>query len=126
MDNSPKIVDDVAPHAVFERSPELEALIAKFEELADAKVVADNAQAVVIIDDAGKEVRHLNLKLSAMETMRVMAMPVADRAKMATYILQERRIVRAAEAVKTKEHAQLTRKRKVDRKRKRKNKRRSR
>lgn len=118
----PKVVDE--PTA--KPSPALEALIAEVQQVVDAKEVADNAEPVVITDDSGKEVRHLNLKLSAVETMRIMALPPEDRAVMATHILKERRLAAFIKKVKTKDEQAHTRKRKAERRRKNKNKRRSR
>lgn len=127
MDNTPKVVEDApATHKVVERSSELEALVAEVERMAEAQDVANAAEPVVITDDAGNEVRSLNLKLSAVETMRVMAMPPAERAKMATHILKERRL--AAEARREQERAKAahTSARKKERRRKKRNARRSR
>lgn len=125
MDTTPKVVEDVPGHRVVERSPELEALIAEVELAAEAEAVSDNAEPIVITDDAGKEVRNLNVRLSPLETVRVMSLPPVERAQMATNILQERRLAAAVRKAKVKEEQAYTRQRKAKRKRLKKNTRRS-
>ncbi len=122
MNREPKVVEETAPKP----SPELEALIAEVQAVADAKVVADNAEPIVVHDAAGKEVRHLNMKLSALETVRVMSMPLEERANMATMILVERRIRANARKDQFKADNAYRLKRKQERRRKRKNQRRAR
>lgn len=87
MDSTPKQVPDVVG------TPE--ELVAKVQEAKDAMDLANAAEPVTITDDDGNEVTSLKVVLTPAETMRVMALPVDQRAAMAENILRERAAAKA-------------------------------
>ncbi len=112
MSSTPRVVDEDAP------LPEhLQKLRDALDEVQNAKAVADAAQSVTIIDDQGNEVKHLKVRLNAAETVRVMSLPLEQRAAMATKILKERRMF--AQARREVEAAMAAEKKVIKAKRKR-------
>lgn len=71
--------------------PHLQAFAEELRDVQHAQEVAEAADSTVIHDDQGNEVTSLKVRLSAAETVRVMSLPVEQRAAMAERILRERR-----------------------------------
>ncbi len=125
MDKQPKIVEDVQATPAAKQSTQLQALVEQMQEAQGAINVADAAPAVEVEVD-GKTVKHLNIRLSSHETLRVMSLPVEERARMATQILKERRIASDIRKDVEREQAVAQRARKKARKAKAKARRRNR
>ena len=83
---TPEVVDE-AP----EMTPQMQALLESVREANGAMQLANDAPAVEIEVD-GKKVKHLNIRLSSKETLRVMSLPSEARSAMATHILKERKL----------------------------------
>ena len=110
--NTTTTVDDTTEPKI---SPQMQALVDQVEQAKVAMEVANDAPAVEIEMD-GKPVKHLHIRLSSHETLRVMALPLEERAKMATHILKERRLASHLRSLNDKATAVAKRGRKTKRK----------